>query len=153
MNQQGNPKVRRALVIAIALNGVLAVALLYVGWRSHHVTASQPAPQDSSQRTAESDASNNPSRGEAAGSSEPSLAPVQLAPRRLESIGVKLGTAELKQVQDEMRVTGNVDMDERRIAYVQTRFPGWIRKVYADATYQYIRKGQPLPPRVDVKIS
>jgi len=144
MNQQGNPKVRRALVIAIALNGVLAVALLYVGWRSHHVTASQPAPQDSSQRTAESDASSNPSRGEAAGSSEPSLAPVQLAPRRLESIGVKLGTAELKQVQDEMRVTGNVDMDERRIAYVQTRFPGWIRKVYADATYQYIRKGQPL---------
>jgi Cu(I)/Ag(I) efflux system membrane fusion protein/cobalt-zinc-cadmium efflux system membrane fusion protein len=72
------------------------------------------------------------------------LAPVQLTPQRLQSIGVKLGTAELKQVQAEMRVTGNVDLDERRIAYVQTRFPGWIRKVYADATYQYIRKGQPL---------
>ncbi len=144
MNQQGNPKTRRALVIAIALNGVLAIALLYVWWRSHHATASQPAMQDSSQMTAESSANSNPSQGEAVGSSEPSLAPLQLTPQRLQSIGVKLGTAELKQVGEEMRVTGNVDMDERRVAYVQTRFPGWIRKVYADATYQYIRKGQPL---------
>lgn len=144
MTQQGNPKTRRALVIAIALNGILAVGLLYVWWRSHHATASQSTRQDFSQMTAESGANSNPSQSEAAGSSEPSLAPVQLTPQRLESIGVKVGTAELKQVQEEMRVTGNVDMDERRIAYVQTRFPGWIRKVYADATYQYIRKGQPL---------
>jgi RND family efflux transporter MFP subunit len=144
MNQQGNPKTRRALVIAIALNGILAIALLYVWWHSHHATASQFASQDSSQIAAESGANSNPSQGEATLSSEPSLAPVQLTPQRLQSIGVKFGTAELKQVQAEMRVTGNVDVDERRIAYVQTRFPGWIRKVYADATYQYIRKGQPL---------
>ncbi|HEX5434641.1 MAG TPA: FixH family protein, partial [Candidatus Angelobacter sp.] len=37
-----------------------------------------------------------------------------------------------------------VDVDEERLAYVQTRFPGWIQKVFADATYQYVRKGQPL---------
>lgn len=144
MNQQGNPKTRRALVIAITLNGVLAVALLYVWWRSHHATASQPARQDSSQTAAESDANSTPPQDQAATSNEPALAPVQLTPQRLQTIGVKLGTAELKQVQDEMRVTGSVDVDERRIAYVQARFPGWIRKVYADATYQYIRKGQPL---------
>jgi RND family efflux transporter MFP subunit len=144
MNQQGSPKTRRALVIAITLNGVLAVALLYVWWRSHHATASQPGQQDSSQMTAENGATGNSSQGEATVNSEPSLAPLQLTPQRLQSIGVKLGTAELKQVQAEMRVTGNVDVDERRIAYVQTRFPGWIREVYADATYQYVRKGQPL---------
>jgi RND family efflux transporter MFP subunit len=144
MNQQGNRKTRRALVIAITLNGVLAAALLYVWWRSHRATLSQHAAQASSQMTAESGGNSTSSQGEAATGSEPSLAAVQLTPQRLQSIGVKLGTAELKQVQAEMRVTGNVDMDERRIAYVQTRFPGWIRKVYADATYQYIRKGQPL---------
>jgi Cu(I)/Ag(I) efflux system membrane fusion protein/cobalt-zinc-cadmium efflux system membrane fusion protein len=27
---------------------------------------------------------------------------------------------------------------------VQTRFPGWIQQVFAKATYQYVRKGQPL---------
>ena len=94
--------------------------------------------------TAEGGGNGNSSQGEATATNEPPLAPVQLTPQRLQSIGVKLGTAELKRVQAEMRVTGNVDVDERRIAYVQTRFPGWIRKVYADATYQYIRKGQPL---------
>jgi len=35
-------------------------------------------------------------------------------------------------------------VDERRQAYVQTRFAGWIRKVYADATGNFIGKGQPL---------
>jgi RND family efflux transporter MFP subunit len=144
MNQQGNLKPRRALVIAIALNGILAVALIYVWWYSHYATPSQPITQDSSEMTAESLANSNSSQGEPTLSSEPSLAPVQLTPQRLQSIGVKFGTAELKQVQTETRVTGNVDVDERRIAYVQTRFPGWIRKVYADATYQYIRQGQPL---------
>ena len=74
----------------------------------------------------------------------PHLAPVQLTPQRMQSIGVTLGTVEVKSVNDEIRVTGNVDVDERRLATVQTRFSGWIRKVYVDANYQYVRKGQPL---------
>jgi RND family efflux transporter MFP subunit len=72
------------------------------------------------------------------------LSPVQLTPERMQSIGVKLGAAEIQRVSDEIRAAGNVEIDERRIAYVQTRFPGWIRNVYADASYQFIRKGQPL---------
>jgi Cu(I)/Ag(I) efflux system membrane fusion protein/cobalt-zinc-cadmium efflux system membrane fusion protein len=47
-------------------------------------------------------------------------------------------------VSDAVRATGNVEVDERRVASVQTRFPGWIRNVYADASYQFIRKGEPL---------
>jgi len=62
----------------------------------------------------------------------------------MQSIGVKLGTAEIQRVSDAIRAAGNVEIDERRVAYVQTRFPGWIRNVYADASYQFIRKGQPL---------
>jgi len=29
--------------------------------------------------------------------------------------------------------TARLEVDERRVAYVQTRFPGWIRQVFADA--------------------
>ncbi len=47
-------------------------------------------------------------------------------------------------VVDEIRTTGSVAVDERRLAYVQVRFSGYIQKVFADATYQYVRKGQPL---------
>ncbi len=75
---------------------------------------------------------------------QPRLAPVQLTPQRLQSIGVTFGAVEEKPVSDEIRVTGNVVVDERRVAYVQTRFPGWIRHVYVDANYQYVHKGQPL---------
>ena len=47
-------------------------------------------------------------------------------------------------MEDEIRTTGNVAMDETRLAYVQIRFSGFVQKVFADATYQYVRKGQPL---------
>ena len=72
------------------------------------------------------------------------LVPVQLSPERLQSIGVRMGRVERKNVNDEIRVTGNVAVDETRLAYVQVRYPGYIEKVFADATYQYLRKGQPL---------
>jgi Cu(I)/Ag(I) efflux system membrane fusion protein/cobalt-zinc-cadmium efflux system membrane fusion protein len=69
---------------------------------------------------------------------------VQISPQRLQSIGVRTGKVERKLVADEIRTTGNVAVDERRLAYVQVRFSGYIQKVFADATYQYVREGQPL---------
>jgi RND family efflux transporter MFP subunit len=72
------------------------------------------------------------------------LVPVQLAPERMQSIGVQTGTVEYKQLSDDIRATGTVDINERLLSYVQVRFPGYIRKVFANATYQYVRKGEPL---------
>ena len=72
------------------------------------------------------------------------LTPVQITPQRMQSIGVQVGTVEYKHLDDDVRATGNVDIDERLLAYVQVRFPGYIRKVYANATYLYVRKGEPL---------
>ena len=76
--------------------------------------------------------------------SEPNLVPITLTPQRMQSIGVKTGTVEYKQVHDEIRTTGNVEVDETRLAEVQVRFAGWIQKVYVDATFQQVRKGQRL---------
>jgi Cu(I)/Ag(I) efflux system membrane fusion protein/cobalt-zinc-cadmium efflux system membrane fusion protein len=75
---------------------------------------------------------------------ETPLVPVQLTPERMQSIGVQTGTAEYKQLSDDIRATGTVDINERLVSYVQVRFPGYIRKVFANATYQYVRKGEPL---------
>jgi RND family efflux transporter MFP subunit len=72
------------------------------------------------------------------------LVPVQLTPERMQSIGVQTGTVEYKQLSDDIRATGTVDINERLISYVQVRFPGYIRKVFANATYQYVHKGEPL---------
>jgi Cu(I)/Ag(I) efflux system membrane fusion protein/cobalt-zinc-cadmium efflux system membrane fusion protein len=72
------------------------------------------------------------------------LTPVQLSPQRMQSIGVETGTVAYKQIDNDIRATGNVDIDQRLVAYVQVRFPGYIRQVFANATYQYVRKGEPL---------
>lgn len=77
-------------------------------------------------------------------SAAPALAPLQISPQRLQEIGVTVAEVQDKDVSDELQVPGNVDVNEQRLAYVQTRFPGWIQKVYANATYQYVRKGEPL---------
>ncbi len=79
-----------------------------------------------------------------AAESEPALAPVQISPQRLQRIGVQIGEVRRKPVFDNIRTTGNVAIDETRVAYVQVRFSGFIEKVFVDATYQYVRKGQPL---------
>jgi Cu(I)/Ag(I) efflux system membrane fusion protein/cobalt-zinc-cadmium efflux system membrane fusion protein len=75
---------------------------------------------------------------------EPVLAPVQLTAQRMQEIGVTTAVAEMRNVGSDLDAPGNVTMDEQKIAYVQTRFPGWIRSVYANATYQYVKKGQRL---------
>lgn len=75
---------------------------------------------------------------------ETARAPVQVSTERLQSIGVKFGEVQRKPIEDEVRVTGTIAIDERRLSYVQTRFSGHIERVFADATYQYVRKGQPL---------
>src|SRR5712671_1186761 len=77
-------------------------------------------------------------------SAETSLVPVQISAQRLQSIGVKTGEVERKLVEDEIHTTGNVVVDETKLAYVHVRFSGFIERVFVDATYQFIRKGQPL---------
>lgn len=135
-----------AVCAAIAL-AVLAVAL----WRRSSTTPPAPVqqtavPGSSGAATAQSAMTRMP-MGETTGTpsqSDAQLAPVQLSPQRMQSIGVRIGQVEYKSVNDEVRLYGNVQTNERRLAYVQTRFAGWIRKVYADATGDYVRKGQPL---------
>ena len=72
------------------------------------------------------------------------LSPLQLSPQRLQEIGVTTAVVEHKAVNDDLNAPGNVDIDEENLSYVQTRFPGWIQDVYANATYQYVRQGQKL---------
>jgi RND family efflux transporter MFP subunit len=75
---------------------------------------------------------------------EAPLTPVQLTPQRMQSIGVTTGAVEWKQITDHIRATGTVDINERLVSYVQIRFSGYIRNVFANATYQFVRKGDPL---------
>jgi RND family efflux transporter MFP subunit len=133
---------RNAFVFALAANFALIGILVGFWWRSAHHHTSQMAMQPASNEVP----ANSPTAGNSAEMAphEPALVPVQLSPERMQSIGVRTGRVQRKAVNDEIRVTGNVAVDETRLAYVQVRYAGYVQKVFADATYQYLRKGQPL---------
>lgn len=133
---------RNAFVVALVGNVVFLGILGGFCWRSvQHQKAEGAMQATSAEMPANSP---NASQGAEMAPHEAALVPVQLSPERLQKIGVRMGRVERKAVSDEIRVTGNVAVDETRLAYVQTRYPGYIQKVFADATYQYLRKGQPL---------
>jgi RND family efflux transporter MFP subunit len=132
---------RKAFFIALIGNLVLAAVLVGWWWRGRKPVPTKHSEAASADVTQPPDSS---SPGSAGQSTETPLAPVQLSPERLQSIGVKFGEVQRKPISDEIRVTGTIAIDERRLSYVQIRFSGYIQKVFADATYQYVRKGQPL---------
>ncbi|HEY6418613.1 MAG TPA: efflux RND transporter periplasmic adaptor subunit [Candidatus Binataceae bacterium] len=72
------------------------------------------------------------------------LAPIRITPERRQLIGLKFATVVRKDVSDRLDTTGTVETDERLQGYVQTRFAGWIEQVFANSTYQYVRRGEPL---------
>ncbi len=146
---------RRAFWIAVTTTVVLAIVTSVLWWRlSHAGTSSQSGNSSASEsmkamgQAASANASDSDpgsaEEGQTGNMQETPLVPIQLTPQRMQSIGIVLGKVESKAVNAETRFYGNVQVDERRQAYVQTRFAGWIRKVYADATGNFIGKGQPL---------
>src|ERR1035438_7648884 len=154
LRTEGN-NYRRAFWIALTTTVVFAIVASVLWWGLNHTGTVSQSANNSARQPIEAMA--QPSSGNASGSEpgtgndpqagnmqEAPLAPFQLTPQRMQSIGVVLGKVESKPVNTELRFYGNVQVDERRQAYVQTRFAGWIRKVYADATGNFIGKGQPL---------
>ncbi len=136
---------KSAFAVSALLCVVLASILGYILWRHRTPAVSQadagPVVARGPEASSPSASGVNPAGDE---SDEPALAPIQLSPQRMQEIGVTTAVAEMKEVSDELQAPGNVAMDEQRLSYVQTRFPGWIRNVYANATYQYVKKGQKL---------
>jgi Cu(I)/Ag(I) efflux system membrane fusion protein/cobalt-zinc-cadmium efflux system membrane fusion protein len=127
-----------AVFLLLALGGVLG----YVLWqqripaREDTSIVAAKGPDTSMQMPINADSTSS--------SGAAPLSPVQLSPQRMQSIGVTTAIVTMKTVTSDLRVPGNVDLNERQISYLQTRFPGWIQKVFANATYQYVRKGQPM---------
>ena len=136
---------RKAFIITLTSSALLAAGLLFVGWRYIlHRSATIPTAPPSTTAAETSGSGGEAGAPPAAPAEQTPLAPLQLTPQRLQSIGVTSAEVQVEPLFNDIRAVGNVAVDERRQAYVQTRFSGWIQKVYADSTYQYVRKGQPL---------
>ena len=134
---------RTGFLLAVAANIALVVIVAGLWWHYRPQKPSMAAEPQAMPNSTPQDSAVN-SMAAAPAMPDAPLVPIRISPQRLQSIGVKTGTVERKSVEDEIRATGNVAVDETRLAYVQVRFSGYVQKVFADATYQYVHKGQPL---------
>lgn len=67
-----------------------------------------------------------------------------VSPERQQLIGIKTEPVALRNLDKEIRTVGMVTLDESKIYNVQTKYSGWIDKVYVDYRWQHVHKGQPL---------
>jgi Cu(I)/Ag(I) efflux system membrane fusion protein/cobalt-zinc-cadmium efflux system membrane fusion protein len=69
---------------------------------------------------------------------------IRIDPVTIQNMGVRLGRVERKPLVRYIRTFGNITYDERLIYTVNTKFNGWIEKLYVDFVGETVKKGQPL---------
>ena len=69
---------------------------------------------------------------------------VMTSPEKQQLMGVRTATVQRESLVRTIRTTGQVALDETKIAHVHVKVSGWIDKVYVDFVGQLVRKGQPL---------
>ncbi len=129
---------RSQAVLAVGTLAAMAAAGLWFGRQWNHGAPFQLVEADGLSP------SSHPPPSPAPPVSEPERGPVTLTAQRMQSIGVKTGIVEFREIGDEVRTVGNIEADETRLSDVEVRFAGWVQKVYADAMYKRVRRGEPL---------
>jgi RND family efflux transporter MFP subunit len=69
---------------------------------------------------------------------------IRIDPVTMQNMGVRLGRVKRKPLVKNIRTFGNITYDERRIYTVNTKFNGWIEKLYVNFVGEAVKKGQPL---------
>lgn len=69
---------------------------------------------------------------------------VEIPPEKQQLIGVKTAEVSVRPLRKIIRTVGLIEYDERRIATVNTKFEGWVEKLYVDYNGKYVKKGEPM---------
>src|SRR3990172_6768904 len=74
----------------------------------------------------------------------PAYAPVEIDPARVQLLGITSEKVIFRPLQKTIRTVGTVEVDETRIAHVQTKFTGWIEELFINYVGKPVKKNQPL---------
>jgi membrane fusion protein, copper/silver efflux system len=74
----------------------------------------------------------------------PGYSPVQIDTSRLQMMGMTTAKVERRVLRKAIRTVGIIEVDETRIANIQTKFSGWIEKLTVNFVGMPVQKGQPL---------
>jgi len=69
---------------------------------------------------------------------------IRIDPVTIQDMGVRLGQVKRKPLVKNIRTFGDITYDETRIYTVNTKFNGWIEKLYVNFVGETVKKGQPL---------
>jgi len=69
---------------------------------------------------------------------------IRIDPVTIQNMGVRLGSVERRSLTKTIRTVGFITYDERSIYTVNTKFDGWIEKIYVNFEGESVLKGQPL---------
>jgi membrane fusion protein, copper/silver efflux system len=69
---------------------------------------------------------------------------VQIDPATVQSLGVRLAAVQRGEFAQSLDATGVLDFNQREVAIVQARAPGFVQRVYARAPGDVVRAGVPI---------
>jgi len=69
---------------------------------------------------------------------------ITLSSDKVQLIGVRTAIADVRSLNRQVRTIGKVEPDETRLAFVNTKIAGWVKKLFVDYTGKQVVKGQPL---------
>jgi Cu(I)/Ag(I) efflux system membrane fusion protein len=69
---------------------------------------------------------------------------INISVDKVQKLGVKSEAAALRELNRTLRVTGRIEIDERRTYTIAPKFEGWVEHLYVNTTGQAVTKGQPL---------
>ncbi len=148
---------KRYLILAVALIVLSGVAFFYfrhsgIPIKSSVEKSSQPATAPASGGEggmAGMPGMAQPQAGQAkegsADQKEPEEAPtVEIPAEKQQLIGVKTTVVAVMPLERVVRTVGRIEYDEKKLATINTKFEGWIEKLYVDYTGKYVKKGEAL---------
>jgi membrane fusion protein, copper/silver efflux system len=69
---------------------------------------------------------------------------ITISPEKLQLIGVRTAAVASRSLDKSIRTVGKVEPDETRLAFVNTKVGGWVKKLFVSFTGEQVSKGQPL---------
>jgi Cu(I)/Ag(I) efflux system membrane fusion protein len=69
---------------------------------------------------------------------------ITLSDEKRQLIGVRTVAAGFRTLDKQIRTVGKVEVDETRLAFVNTKIAGWVKKLFVNFTGDRVVKGQPL---------
>ena len=69
---------------------------------------------------------------------------IRISTEKVQKLGVKTEAAALRELGRQVRASGRVEIDERRVQAVAPKFEGWVERLHVSATGQPVARGQPL---------